>query len=178
MFPIRMTLCALAMFNGNTKALYDYAEQTDLNCDDTTVFDIDHTRRLTPFGKFAPIYCLINASEQRSIAAKHAAMWLNFILQSCKFVSTLLEEPTHQHLSKIIEHFAVERLPCIQSYITRDKISHETEESDFGHSVYPLQFLFNHSCVPNVAPVTCGKQLVMTITRPVIAGEQLFVCYE
>ena len=37
--------------------------------------------------------------------------------------------------------------------------------------------LLNHSCYPNVDTTAVDNKIVLTVTRPIKAGEQIFTCY-
>lgn len=96
-----------------------------MNCDDTTDFDVDQTRPLTAYGKFAPIYCMVDIHEPVSYLMKeNVALCLNMVLFHCKFVDTLLEEPvTHSLISELFDHlekkniFTIsERTPTLCAY--------------------------------------------------------------
>ena len=46
-----------------------------------------------------------------------------------------------------------------------------------GSGIFPFMSLLNHSCYPNVNHVTVDNKYVLTVTRPIKAGEQIFVSY-
>lgn len=46
-----------------------------------------------------------------------------------------------------------------------------------GSGLCPFASLFNHSCDPNVSRVTFNNKIVFVVSRPVKAGDQLFISY-
>lgn len=44
-------------------------------------------------------------------------------------------------------------------------------------SVLKIIFQINHSCYPNVKHITVDNKFVIVVTRPIKAGEQLFISY-
>lgn len=182
MLPVRLTLSALSSFDGDSWALYDYAETADSNSDEITIFDIDYTKRLTPFGKFAPIYGMIKRGETKRAPGgpigRSPMNVLCSILQHCKS-----DEPTIQHLMKIMEHFSNIHSVTVRIHNTGTSkldtpwYAFGLQYAEHSHGVYPFRYLFNHSCLPNVIRVPYGNQSVMMVTRAVKAGGQLFDCY-
>ena len=47
----------------------------------------------------------------------------------------------------------------------------------FGSSIFPFMSLLNHSCYPNVTHITVDNKYVLTVTRPIKNGEQIFISY-
>lgn len=46
-----------------------------------------------------------------------------------------------------------------------------------GSGIFPFTSLFNHSCYPNCFFVPVDNKMVLVVTRPIKAGEQIFLCY-
>lgn len=181
--PLRIITTALALFDGDLKSMYEYSEDTDLQCDDTTVFEVDHTRPLTAYGKFAPIYGMVSATDKRHKPNEAIEWAIIMILRHCKMTNVRKYRPTIRYLRKLIEHFSTTVPPFamiesgVDVLMKQQKLPASAAKSYNSHGVYPFQFLFNHSCVPNVLAVPYGSQMTMTICRPVKAGEQLFISY-
>lgn len=184
MIPVRIALAALASLNGDAKTLFECAEDEDNDPDGTTIFQIDYTRRLSPVGKFAPVYGMIDAKD-----ATNTMVWewgeqiAAMILYEAQVAPPFLDHPTIRYLMKIIKHFSSIHAPLIRLYTVRSLVMSDIANKageiymDESRGVYPLRFLFNHSCVPNVVTTTYGNKLVMSVSRPVRAGQQLFVEY-
>ena len=46
-----------------------------------------------------------------------------------------------------------------------------------GSGMFPFLSLLNHSCCPNVKNITVDNKFVLVVSRPIKAGEQIFVYY-
>lgn len=46
-----------------------------------------------------------------------------------------------------------------------------------GSGIFPFTSLINHSCYPNVKHITVDNKFVICVTRPIKAGEQLYISY-
>lgn len=180
---IRLVTTALAIFDGDTEALYKYADQVDIN-EGTTVFDIDYSQTLTAVDKFAPAYCMINELEEK-YPAPPPMQTINMILYHAKLISRAdgNDEQAHRHVRKIAQHFWTSRAPSSDIKGAKDLVLNNRHVKlnlvyrDGSRGVYPFEYLFNHSCVPNVQVAAYGSERVLTICRPVKAGQQLFISY-
>lgn len=76
-YPIRLILSLLALFDGDTEALRNNFVENAEN--DITVY----TKRLTPF-KFALVYCMINANQEKDSWPATIERCLSLILRHCK----------------------------------------------------------------------------------------------
>ena len=47
----------------------------------------------------------------------------------------------------------------------------------YGVGIFPFMSLLNHSCYPNVNTITVDNKFVLTVSRPIKAGEQIFITY-
>ena len=47
----------------------------------------------------------------------------------------------------------------------------------YGEGIFPFLSLLNHSCYPNVTHITVDNKFVLTVSRPIKAGEQIFITY-
>lgn len=186
MTPIRLMLSALALFKGDIETLYDYTEEADINCDDTTVLDIDYTRKLTPCGQFAPIYCMVNewnTKKVNDIDMKAIAMIAGYILCHSKKLEGTNRKRNLRRLCKILNHFNTARSVSTYYESIRDMFLSERAKrvgkffTEGNRGVYPLYYMMNHSCLPNVIAFKCGSQLVTKVLRPIRKGEQLYVSY-
>ena len=48
---------------------------------------------------------------------------------------------------------------------------------DIGSGIFPFMSLLNHSCYPNVDTTAVDNKIVLTVSRPIKAGEQIFITY-
>ena len=55
--------------------------------------------------------------------------------------------------------------------------SSKYESEIVGSGVFPFMSLLNHSCYPNVDTTGVDNKFVLTVSRPIKAGEQIFVSY-
>ena len=57
-------------------------------------------------------------------------------------------------------------------------IDSSTEKAGmYGSGIFPFMSLLNHSCYPNVHTIAVDNKIVLTVSRPIKAGEQIFITY-
>ncbi|XP_063708954.1 SET and MYND domain-containing protein 4-like [Culicoides brevitarsis] len=69
----------------------------------------------------------------------------------------------------------------LTSYPTWQEKSDALRHELFGSALYPFTSLINHACVPNLKVKFIGEsnsRVMIYVTRPIKAGEQLFICYK
>lgn len=69
----------------------------------------------------------------------------------------------------------------LTSYPTWLEKSETLRHELFGSALYPFTSLINHACVPNLKVKFIGEsnaKVMIYVTRPIKAGDQLFICYK
>ena len=70
------------------------------------------------------------------------------------------------------------RIWCTNAFEMLILFESSTEKAGmYGSGVFPFMSLLNHSCYPNVDTVAVDNKFVLTVTRPIKAGEQIFITY-
>ena len=72
------------------------------------------------------------------------------------------------------------RIWSTNSFYLNQNLSKSVEyefASSIGSGIFPFMSLLNHSCYPNVTHITVDNKNVLTVSRPIKAGEQIFITY-
>lgn len=56
--------------------------------------------------------------------------------------------------------------------------SYQYQDRSEGSGILPFCSLLNHSCDPNVQPVTFGNKFACVVIKPIAEGEQIFINYK
>lgn len=186
---VRITLCALSAF-GSVDAFRTFTEMA--NYQDNNVFNMDYTET-PPIYQYGPIY-----SMQRAPVTEGAKLNLGMVME--RLVIDSIEPEMFANFDVVqflldvtVQHFMSTRLNSHRFYDAADMMTamskgkdvHDditigtiTQEADaMTIGIFPFTSLLNHACTPNVMVTPSGNNMVMTVVRPIRAGEQAFVCY-
>lgn len=178
---LRTTLCALSTFKTleNFRAFTEEADEQDNN-----VFVVNKTVVAGPCQKYAPVFSIQTAAKNKNankeISAIERVIMALLLLSEVPELS--LRVKTVEFLVKVTEkhNLAAQISPCglDDMSVLMKELFECAGTMDKPMGMYPFRFLLNHSCVPNTISTTFGNKIVITVSMPVKAGEQLFDCYE
>lgn len=174
------TLAALRMIFGSYKIAGGVKKLVELlkNESSKTVFDFDLSNpNATDYSQnlLVAVNYLSRAAENTKIAK---VAWDELVK-----VLPIAETTRPTSEDELLLKFLRNQLPI---YFTNameiketilDKVSREWTERPVGYGIFPFASLINHSCYPNVCRVTVDNKMVLVVSRPIKAGEQIYISY-
>lgn len=173
LLALRSVICAVSCFE-SADDLIEFTKAADTS---DTVFNIDYRKDLTAADKYRPVYGMQRCTDSVSDDIAAVTHVLNALTSnetgpfSGSSVSDLIELYCH-HLS--ILH--LNRQCIADEGDTYDNVR-GIASRDYTLGMFPLRFLFNHSCDPNMTAITKGTTAIIVAQRPVKAGQQLCFSY-
>lgn len=182
----RATLCALSEL-GTLDALDAFAADADQS--DHHLFAMDFSAgKVSAKERYGPIYAMQMANENP--ATQHVVhdvmrlVCLQMMTHGTVDGFNEMDEDRCERLLRFMHrHYHASVLSrCVLADVgvtiemIRVGATRFTRDETMG--MYPFRSLLNHACVPNIASSTYGNQLVVTVIKPIKAGEQIFDCYQ
>lgn len=188
MIGLRNTLKGFCLFEdlSELQAVFDQRNDDRREDFDLEVMDCD------PKTLFKVICHQSTNQERRSIEdLLNLSLTAGVIYKLLVFKSDLILklETANQHhlLMEMLLHFL--QIATINSFsmtslqeisLNNSKGTRFETEHEFGIASYPFSSFLNHSCAPNVTKTNAGpnhETMLVVVTRPIKAGEQIFDCY-
>lgn len=187
----RIMLQALAMFNGN---LMEF--QLSKRNSNSTVFDNNYTKTLTPIEIFAPVHSLSTYGRFNQKLVDEILAYLSSVFQS-KGMTTFSQQ--RSHLMNIIRKLTQSSRHMLSFRNSKDveKLTAEYSKPEFSRQenlpagdldavlddtcmlafgMYPFTSLAPRSCAPNVKVIPHGNQMIMIVLRPIATGRSISRC--
>lgn len=175
---LKIVFKALNLFDGSVGKLKEFIEGNSSN---TTVYDFDLSNPDNqPY-------------EKHRLLAVNSLMFHKFsaptIEETC---TTFLEKhKNHPSLKSLLEN--EEKLNFLRTFCVNMSLkymlnihgmsswipdsSYIIQRERFGHGLFPFCSLLSHSCAQNANCVALENNLVVYVTRPIQAGQQIFISY-
>lgn len=189
---VRITLCAVSTF-GSVDAFRRFTQMAMYQ--DNNVFNMDY-REIPPIYQYGPIYSMQRAPETES-AKLNLGMVMGRLVIDSREPELIANFDVVQFLWDVtVHHFMSARLNAHRFYDIADMMAGTTKVSnsqisqdditigtysqevyDMTIGIFPFTSLLNHACIPNVMVTPSGNNMLVTVVRPIRAGEQVFVCY-
>lgn len=174
--PMRMTLCAIAMFPTVSDLISFLNDSEGKN---NNVFTIDYKTNVNPSKIYGPIYSM--QKSDWGAVAEHASQFqkLNSILIAMMKRTDLYTYLNGESIDVIIKlqrhHIRVTAVNASATWDMADNSESDLETINTG--IFPFRSLLSHSCVPNIWTTAWGSKVIVSILRPIKAGQQLFDSY-
>lgn len=170
LLPLRITLYLLSTFT-SMNDLVEFINELDGN--DNNIFNINYIPAYNRMVRYASVFSL---QEGRSTGSREREVQLLFALLAVLIKKTDL----HEHLTSSMISLLMDlqrRHLLISTINSSANLDLTDENSDNMIGIYPFRSLLNHACSANVMSTSYGKNVIISVLRPIFAGEQLFDSY-
>lgn len=181
---LRMTLKAYSVF-GDASELADFCKS--YNDDKGQRSPLSYDAQMTDQQRYKQIYGFErkdlrqNPSKLLEEYCKVAFLY-HILITMTKFIEMLKTDEDHDTLMELLyRHIRVANLSGIDLYQYQQfnlmESGFDKPEDLYSKGIYGLSSLIKHSCVPNIAIVANGRQIIAYCCRPISKGSQLVRSY-
>lgn len=177
---LRTVITAITMF----PSYADFCEFIEEHREeDTNLFAIDYQTNSRELQSYGPIRSLTPSKEELSIIFHNVLLTtifyrlLFFHTSMGQFFSTsrsmeIFVETIYQHLLRFGNNGTA--LTTLTSVFREASEKNNDVLDEFALGLFPFRSMLNHSCSPNVVCISLGTKLLISVLKPIRAGEELF----